>query len=162
MARPKVGGLRTTRVGDAAEPDSSTLPDEKSGLYQFRSRAAALRLSLRRRRIERGPDGEKEEVSPRSKDGQDVPLDMVTFEDNYFETPSRELADLIIERAKVMGIYGVGLGVWSLNDEKRDRDAALERELRARIEANPEIAARVGIRLTPSDAPDLKLPPPVA
>lgn len=151
---PKVGGLRTARDASNTGSEASVLPDKKSGLYQFRSRAAALRLSLRRRRVLRGPDNEAIEEAPRSKDGYDVPLDMVMFEENYFETPSKELADLI---AKSEG-YGVGQQVWSLEDERAQQDAAQERELRARIEARPDIAARV---LRPSDAEDFKLPPPV-
>lgn len=163
MARPaRVGGLRTTRTDDPSAIDNASLPSNKQGVYQFRSKAAAFRVSLRRRRIERGPDGEKEEVSPRSKDGFDAPLDLVVFEDNYFETPSLELAELIVKRAKEMGIYGVGAGVWSLEDERVATSQAMERELRARIEANPEVAAKLGIRLAPSDAPDIELPPSVA
>jgi hypothetical protein len=163
MARPaKVGGLRTTRADDPHAVEDLSLPSDKQGVYQFRSKAAAFRLSLRRRRIERGPDGEKEEVSPRSKDGHDAPLDLVVFEDNYYETPSRELAELIVKRSKELGLYGVGAGVWSLEDEKAARNLAMERELRARIEASPEVAAKLGIRLTPSDAQDIELPPPVA
>lgn len=162
MARPKVGGLRTTRESSGAEEEAAALPGKREGVYQFRSRAAALRLSLRRRRIERGPDGEKEEVSPRCRCcPEPTALDMVIFEENYFQTPCRELADLIIATAKRDGLYGVGQRVWSLEDEKRERDVALERELRARIEANPEIAARI-LRIAPSDAQDIALPPPVA
>ena len=151
---PKVGGLRTTASRDS-EPESSALPTKKDGVYQFRSRAAAFRLSLRRRRIIRGPDNEAVEESPRSVDGTDVPLDWVIFENNYFETPSKDLADLI---CKSRG-FGVGQLVWSLSDEKNEQDAAMERELRARIEARPDIAARV---LRPSDSEDFKLPPPTA
>lgn len=153
MGRPrKVVGLRTVRDSSAYEPESPALPDKKTGLYQFRSRASALRLSLKRRRIERGPEGEKEEVSPRSTDGFDAPLDWVAFEDNYFETPSPQLAELIM---KVQG-YGVGREVWSLEDEKAEQDAALERELRARVAERPDIADRV---FRPSEAEDFKLPP---
>jgi len=161
MGRPaKVGGLRTTRDQGALEStEPSSLPDKKVGIYQFRSRAASLRYSLKRRRIERGPEGEKEEVVPRTRD--DAPLDWVIFENNYFETTSRELAETIVAKAKADGKYGVGSEVWSLEDEKRERDAALENELRARIAANPEIADRMGLRLTPSDATDIVLPPPV-
>lgn len=160
MARtPRVGGLRTTSdpaLAQAEEP--SALPNPKTGVYQFRSRAASLRMSLKRRRIERGPEGEKEEVRPRTKD-EDVPLDWVFFENNYFETPSKELADAIIAKAKQNGTYGVGAEVWSLTDERHAQDAARERELRALIESRPDIAAKV---LTPGSTDDFKLPPATA
>ena len=164
MARPaKVGGLRTTRTDEVSrEPEPEALPSSKQGVYQFRSKSPAFRLSLRRRRIERGPDGEKEEVSPRTRDGFDAPLDLVALENGYFETPSKELAEAIIAKAKSLGIYGVGAEIWTLEDEKIARDAALERELRARIESSPEIAAKMGLRISPSEAPDVVLPPPVA
>lgn len=159
---PKVGGLRTTRIGEADGSEPSVLPQPKQGMYQFRSSAPSLRFSVRRRRIERGPDGEKEEVAPRTKDGFDVPMDIVMFEDNYFETPSPELATAIIEKATSLRLYGVGLTLWSLADEKAAQDAALERELRARVESRPDIAARV---LRPGEAEDFRLPksgPPAA
>jgi len=54
--------------------------------------------------------------------------------------------------------YGVGREVWSLGDEKDEQDAALERELRARLAARPDIATKV---LKPSGAEDFTLPPPV-
>lgn len=151
---PKVGGIRTTR-DSSGESDSYALPAKKDGVYQFRSRAAAYRLSLRRRRVLRGPDNEAIEEPPRANDGTDAPLDWVVFENNYFETPSAELAALICKSAG----FGVGRMVWSLADEKAEQDAAMERELRARIEARPDIAARV---LRPGDVEDFKLPPPLA
>lgn len=155
---PKVGGLRTTR---SAEDDNepSVLPDKKSGLYQFRSRAASFRFSVRRRRIERGPDNEAVEVSPRTKDEFDVPLDWVLFENNYFETASKEQAEAMVEKAKSLRCYGVGLELWSLEDEREKHDEAYERELRAQIAARPDIAARV---LKPSDSEDFVLPSPPA
>lgn len=159
MARPavKVGGLRTTRVGDALETDAPAIPDKKTGLYQFRSKAPAFRFSVRRRRIERGPDGEKMEVSPRTTDEFDLPMDLILFEDHYFETPSKELAEAIIAKAKGLMVYGVGLEVWSLEDERKKIDDAYERELRDRIKARPDIAARV---LRPGSEEDFELPPP--
>lgn len=99
------------------------------------------------------------EVSPRTTDGHDAALDMVMFEDNYFETPSKELAEAIIAKAKAQKVYGVGLSVWSLEDEKKAHDDAYERELRERIKARPDIAERV---LRPSDSEDFVLPPPSA
>lgn len=164
MSKPQVGGLRTTRTAESSVAVESALPGKKEGVFQFRSRAASLRLSLRRRRIERGPEGEREEVPPycRCKDpvhGDNVALDMVVFSDNYFETPCPELAQAIAKKASETGSYGVGREVWSLEDQKKANDEALERELRARIEANPEIAARV---LRPSDKADFELPPAVA
>ena len=160
MARPpKVVGLRTTTIGEAAEAETPVLPDAKTGIYQFRSRAAAYRFSVRRRRIDRGPDGEKMEVAPHTSDGHDIPMDLVKFEDNNFQTPSKELADAIVEKAKKGNIYGVGLEIWSLQDEKAAIDFALEKELRDRLAARPDIAARV---LKPSDAPDFELPAPPA
>jgi hypothetical protein len=158
MARtPRVGGLRTTSDPALAQADSesSALPDSKTGVYQFRSRATALRMSLKRRRIERGPEGEREEVVPRTRDDYEAPLDWVLFENNYFETPSKELAEAIIAAAKKNGTYGVGAEVWSLSDERAAQDAARERELRALIESRPDIAAKV---LTPGTSDDFKLP----
>ena len=152
---PKVGGLRTIGNRDTSEPESSALPTKKDGVYQFRSRAAAYRLSLRRRRILRGPDNEAIEEPPRATDGTDSALDWVIFENNYFETASADLAALICKSPE----FGVGRKVWSLSDEKNEQDAAMERELRARIEARPDIAARV---LRPSSEEDFKLPPAVA
>ena len=152
---PKVGGLRTTRVSDASEPEVPVLPDKKTGIYQFRSRAAAFRFGVRRRRIERGPDGEAMEVSPRTKDEFDAPMDTIKFEDNYFETESKELAEAIVDKAKKTRVYGVGLEIWSLEDEKQARDNALEHELRVRLAERPDIAARV---LKPSDSEDFVLP----
>ena len=158
MARPaRVGGLRTTRVGDALEPETPAIPDKKTGFYQFRSKAASFRFSMRRRRIERGPDGEKMEVSPRTKDDLDIPLDWVLFEDHYFETPSKELAEAMISKAKEMRTYGVGAEIWTVEDERQAHDTAYERELRERIRARPDIAARV---LKPGTEEDFELPPP--
>jgi hypothetical protein len=151
---PKVGGIRTTRDANS-EPDSVALPGKKDGVYQFRSRAAAYRLGLRRRRILRGPDNEAVEEAPMSTDGTDTPLDWVVFENNYFETPSAELAALI---CKSKG-FGVGQLVWSLSDEKAQQEEAQVNELRARLAARPDLAERV---LRPSDSADFKLPPPVA
>lgn len=151
---PKVGGIRTTRDQNS-EPDSFALPGKKDGVYQFRSRAAAYRLGLRRRRILRGPDNEAVEEAPMSTDGTDTPLDWVVFENNYFETPSAELAALI---CKSKG-FGVGQLVWSLSDEKAQQEEAQVQELRARLAARPDLAERV---LRPSDAQDFTLPPPVA
>lgn len=155
MARPKVGGLRTTRDSSGAADEPTVLPDQKSGVYQFRSRAAALRYSVMRRRIERGPDGDKEEVSFRTKDGHDAPLDWVIFEDNYFETPSQELAEALVAKVKSMGQYGVGREVWSLVDEKAEQEAATERQFRAMAAARPDLAARV---FKESEAEDFSLP----
>jgi hypothetical protein len=81
----------------------------------------------------------------------------VKFEENYFETPSQELADALIKKAKEMRQYGVGLEIWSLDDEKAAQDKAKEVELRRMIAENPNLAARV---LKPSDSEDFVLPPP--
>jgi hypothetical protein len=160
MARPpKVGGLRTTRIGEGIEAEPPVLPDSKTGIYQFRSRAASFRFSVRRRRIERGPDGEKQEVAPHTSDEFDLPLDMIRFEDHNFETPSKELAEAVVDKAKKAKIYGVGLDLWSLEDEKAAHAAAKEREFAAFVKANPDIAARV---LKPSDSEDFVLPAPSA
>ena len=154
---PKVGGLRTTRIGGESESEPAVLPNKKTGMFQFRSRATALRYSVRRRRVLRGPDNEAIEEAVRTQDGTDTALDWVRFEDNYFETPSPELAEALIDKAKKMLQYGVGLELWSLDDEKNAQEAAMERELRDRIAARPDIAARV---LKPSDSEDFVLPPP--
>lgn len=165
MAQPvKVGGLRTASETPpvAVVPEAPfVLPDKKQGVYQFRSRAAALWYSLRRRRIERGPDGEKEEVAPRcgcKNADHDLPLDLVHFENNYFETPCPKLAALIESKAKQDGLWGVGNHIWSIEDERKAQDEALENELRARLAARPDIAERV---LKPGVSDDFQLPPTV-
>lgn len=159
MARtPRVGGLRTTSDPVLAQAEeSSALPNPKTGVYQFRSRAASLRMSLKRRRIERGPDGEREEVVPRTKDDFEEALDEARFENNYFETQSKEKAEAIIAKAKQNGGYGVGAEVWSLEDERQAQDAARAQELRRLIESRPDIAAKV---LTPGSSDDFRLPTP--
>jgi hypothetical protein len=126
-------------------------------MFQFRSRATALRYSVRRRRVTRGQDNEPIEEPIYSQDGTETPLDWVKFEENYFETPSQELADALIKKAKEMRQYGVGLEIWSLDDEKAAQDKAKEVELRRMIAENPNLAARV---LKPSDSEDFVLPPP--
>jgi hypothetical protein len=149
MGRPSVGGLRSTaRV--AADEQPIALP-EKRKTFAFCSRAAALRLGLRRRRIMRDPDGFPIEEAPRSK--MDNALDEVKFENNYFETDDPELAKAIREKEG----FGVGREFWALEDQQKAQDEALERELRARLEARPDIAARV---LRPSEASDFALPNP--
>ena len=153
MARPaKVVGLRTSGLGEATEPEAPVLPTKKQGMYQFRAAKASFRLSLTRRRVGRDvKTGERYEEAQRSTDGFDVPLDQVLFEDNYFETPSKDLAELI---RNTKG-YGVGREVWAIEDQKAAQDMAMENELRARIAARPDIAARV---LKPSDSEDFVLP----
>ena len=155
---PKVGGLRTTRTPNE-EPEAFVLPDKKDGLYQFMSRASALRYSVRRRRVIRGPDGEAIEESPRSTDGTDTPLDWVIFEDNHFATESKELAEALIAKAKQMGQYGVGREVWLLDDQIQATKEAKANELRRLIDEDPEVARRV---LRPGEAADFVLPPPAS
>lgn len=65
----------------------------------------------------------------------------------------------MVEKAKSLRCYGVGLELWSLEDEREKHDEAYERELRAQIAARPDIAARV---LKPSDSEDFVLPSPPA
>ena len=154
---PKVGGLRTTRT--QAESEEFVLPERKDGLYQFISAHAAMRFSVRRRRVLRGPDGEAIEESPRTTDGTDTPMDWVIFEDNHFSTESKELAEALIAKAKSMGQYGVGLQVWLLDDQVAAHKAAKEVELRRLMAEDPEVTARV---LKPSEASDFVLPPTVA
>ena len=154
MPRPKVGGLRSVADREVAA-EVTALPDKKQGKYQFRSARAAYILSLRRRRIERGPDGESIEVSPRSK--QDTALDWVHFENHYFETTDQELADLIKSKAgyRTLAKWDDGGEFWSLEDEKAAQDKALEVELRRQIAARPDIAERV---LRPGKSEDFAVP----
>lgn len=149
MARTKVGGLRSAASRDIEEEQPTALPDRRKGTFQFRSRAASFVLSLRRRRITRGPDGEVVEEAPRSKD--DNALDWVKFEDHSYETQDPEIAQLI----KTKPGYGMGLEFWDLAEEMAAHDAAEEQELRRRLEARPDIAARV---LKPSEAKDFTVP----
>jgi hypothetical protein len=151
----KVGGLRSAADREA-QPSEDALPDKKQGRYQFRSARAAYILSLRRRRIERGPDNEAIEVAPRSK--EDTPLDWVHFENHYFETTDKELADLIKTKPgyRTLAKWNDGGEFWSLDDEKAAQDAALEVELRRMLEANPKIAERV---LRPGKSEDFTVPP---
>jgi len=145
----KVGGLRSAASRDIQEEQPTALPDRKQGTYQFRSRASSLMLSLRRRRIVRGPDGEAVDEIPRSK--QDSALDLVRFEDHSFVTTDPEVAKLIREKSG----YGLGLEFWALDVEQKAHDKALEDELRRKIEERPDIAKRV---LKVSEADDLAVP----
>lgn len=149
MPKTKVGGLRSAASRDIQEETSTALPGRKKDTYQFRSRAASFLLSLRRRRIVRGPDGEAVDEVPRSK--QDNALDLVRFQDHSFETQDPEVAKLIREKDG----FGVGLQFWALEEEQAAHDKALEAELRRQIESRPDIAARV---LKPSDKDDLTVP----
>jgi hypothetical protein len=144
---PKVGGLRSmaTRQEDG---ESTALPTKRK-TFAFRSRASSLWLSLRRRRLVHGPDGEIQEEIARSK--MDNPLDQVRFEDNNFQTDDPEIAQLIQSKEG----YGLGLQFWSLDDERSAQQLAEERELRARLAARPDLAERL---LKPSDADDFVLP----
>jgi hypothetical protein len=152
LPRTKVGGLRSAASRDVVEDREIALPDEKQDKFQFRSRNASYLLSLRRRRIERGPDGEIIETAPRSK--QDTPLDWVRFENFYFETDDPELADLI--RAKPgFALPSEGGEFWDLRDEKIAQDKAYEEELRRRISERPDIAERV---LRPGKTEDFSVP----
>jgi len=145
----KVGGLRSTSSQVSEEDQQTALPDRKKGTYQFRSRAASFLLSLRRRRITRGPDGEAIEEAPRSK--MDNALDLVRFEDHLFETQDPEIAKLI----KAKPGFGLGLEFWDVSEQKAAQDKALEEELRRKLEERPDIAARV---LKPSDVEDFTVP----
>jgi hypothetical protein len=148
MPRTKVGGLRSAAQG-ALAPDETVLPESREGRFQFRSKAASFVLSLRRRRILRGPDGEAIEEAPRSK--LDNAMDWVKFEDHNYETEDPEIADLI--RAKPG--YGMGLQFWSLDEQRAAHDKAYEEELRRKIADRPDIAKRV---LKPSDKEDFTVP----
>lgn len=149
MPRVKVGGLRSVADREGAEEQQTALPAKKADRFQFASKNAALVLSLRRRRIHRGPDGEAIEEAPRSK--KDNALDWVRFEDNYFETDDKELADLI----KAKPGYGLGLQFWAVDEQRAASEKAMEDELRRQIEARPDIAARV---LKTSDQEDFTVP----
>lgn len=142
MAKAKVGGLRQAADRERA-PEEEVLPAKREGRYQFRSARAAYILSLRRRRIERGPDGEAIEVSPRSK--ADNALDWVHFENHYFETTDPEIADLIMAKPgyRTLEKWDDGGEFWSLEAEAAARDKAYEVELRRMIAAQPAIADRV-------------------
>lgn len=154
MPRVKVGGLRSAASREA-QPEETALPEKKQGLFQFRSARAAYILSLRRRRIERGPDGEAVEIAPRSK--QDTALDWVHFENHYFETTDPELAELIKSKPgfRTLNKWNDGGEFWSLEDEKAAQDSALERELRQKIAERPDIAERV---LRPGKSEDFTVP----
>lgn len=153
MARPaRVGGLRTS-VAVQEDDEKLALPNKKQDVYQFRSKAASLRLSLRRRRTNRDNDGVRYDDIPRCTDGHDAALDWVFFENHNYETKCHELAALV---RKAPG-FGVGREFWSLDDETKAHEFAKEREFRAFVEANPKIADRV---LRPSDSEDFVLPPP--
>lgn len=153
MPRTKVTGLRSVAGGAVAADEETALPDKKQGLFQFRSRNAGYVLSLRRRRITRGPDGEAIEEAPRSK--ADSPLDWVRFEDHNFTTQDLELVELIKSKEQY-GLPQDGGEFWLLDDERAARDVALEAELRQRLEDRPDIAKRV---LKPSKSEDLSVPP---
>jgi len=152
MPRTKVGGLRSAAGTTAVDANAveTVLPASKSGKFQFRSKATAFVLSLRRRRIMRGPDGEAVDEAPRST--LDNPLDWVRFEENNYETTDPEIAKLISEKPG----YGLGLEFWALEDETAAHEKAYEDELRRMIAERPDAAKRI---LKPSDADDFNVPP---
>ena len=155
MAKATVGGLRSlaSRADAAKEPGQIELPAQKADRFQFISRNAALRLSLKRRIVRYMPDGEKIEEIPNTKMGN--PLDVVAFEENYFETEDPEVAEAICKKEG----YGVGREFWLLEDQKKALDEAEEREIRARLQAKPHLLERV---LRPSDSASFELPKPPA
>ena len=154
----KVGGIRSAsdRIEASHEPDE--IPEKREGFYAFRAAKAGYWLSLRRRKIERGPDGETIEVSPRSS--MDSALDWIKFENHYFETKDPELAKLIMSKPGFRSIekWDDGGEFWTLEAERTAQDNALERELREKIASRPDIAERV---LRPGPAKDL-VPPQVS
>lgn len=154
----KVGGIRSASDRIEASREADAIPEKREGFFEFRSARAAYILSLRRRRIERGPDGETIEVAPRSK--MDSALDMVKFENHYFATKDPEVADLIMSKPgfRKFEKWDDGGEFWTLEAERMAQDNALERELREKIASRPDIAERV---LRPGPSKDL-VPPQVS
>lgn len=151
MPRGRVAGVRSVGARDYVEPEGTDLPTKRQdNEFVFRSRHASYRMGLTKRVVRFTSDGERFEEPRVSKLG--TPLDEVKFEDHLFRTTDPELATLIRRGTG----YGVGQAFWSVEDEKAQRDAALETELRRMVDANPEIAKRV---LKPSDKEDFSLPP---
>lgn len=153
MPRGRVGGLRSAASREQGNPEDS-LPALKQDKFQFRSKNGGYRVSLTRRQIDRGPDGQSYERALRTK--RDNAKDWVAFEEHTFETDDPELAKLIRE-APGFGLPSEGGEFWSLEDERAAREAAEERELRHRLSAvSPDVRERV---LKPSEAEDLSVPP---
>jgi hypothetical protein len=158
MARTQVGGIRTVASRDAVDaggdPDLSP-PATLLGNYKhvFQASRSALTLSLKRRTVHWMPDGHKEEEIPLSKDGNR--LDMIRFTDHFYKTNDSEVADAI--RALPSEVYGVGALCWDYQEQVRVSREAQAAEIRARIAADPALAAAVGA-LTPSDKKDWDVP----
>ena len=161
MPRAKVGGLRSAsplRSDEQQEQEATALPARKAGRVMFRSKAAAYRVSIKRRIKKFSPDGEKTEIIPETSTG--TPLDWVKFEENHFETADPELAEAL----KALPQYGMpsaGGEFWDVEDQRAAQDAAEVEELKRRLASRPDLAERV---LRPGTAEDFALPeqPPAA
>ena len=156
MPRAKVGGLRSASPlrSDEQQPEKepTALPAREAGKWKFRSKAAAFRLSIRRRVVKFLADGEKREIVPETASG--TPLDMVKFEDNCFETTDPELAAAL----KALPNYGMptaGGEFWDVEEQRKAQDDAEVAELKRRLQARPDLAERV---FEPGTAEDFALP----
>lgn len=147
--KTKVGGMRSAVPSSEVEPEIA-IPRSEKGLHRFCSKGSSYQLSLTRRRIIRGPDGQVTEEALRTK--TDNPMDGIKFENHEFQTHDEELAGLI---RKAPG-YGLGLDFWDMEEQRLAQDAALAVELRRAIESRPDIAAKV---ITPTASKDFVLPP---
>ncbi len=147
--KTRVSGMRSAVSAVEAEPEIA-IPRQEKGLYIFCSKASSYQLSLTRRRVFRGPDGEATEEALRTK--ADNPMDWIKFENHEYKTTDPELAERI---HKAPG-YGLGLDFWDMEEQRVAQDVALEAELRRSIESRPDIAAKV---IKPSGSKDFVLPP---
>ena len=153
MPRPKVGGLRSAfRSEEKDEKETTALPARKNGKVQFQSKAAAYRLSVRRRIIKFAADGEKYEDIPKTAIG--TPLDQVIFENNYFETEDMELAEAM-KKTRSYGMPSQGGEFWDLEEMRAMQDAAEVSELKRRLAQRPDLAEKV---FKPGTAEGLELP----
>ncbi len=147
--KTRVGGMRSAVSTQEVEPEIA-IPRQEKDEIRFCSKGSSYQLSLTRRIITRGPDGQATEEALRTK--ADNPMDGIKFENHEFKTTDPELADLI---RKAPG-YGLGLDFWDMEEQRVAQDEALKVELRRAIESRPDIAAKV---ITPSDSKDFVLPP---
>ena len=147
--KTRVGGMRSAVSTEEVEPEIA-LPRQEKGLFIFCSKASSYQLSLTRRRVFRGPDGEATEEALRTK--ADNPMDWIKFENHEFKTEDPELAARI---HKAPG-YGLKLDFWDVEEQRLAQDEALKVELRRAIENRPDIAAKV---ITPTATKDFTLPP---
>src|SRR3990172_526259 len=154
MARPRVSGLcSTSSLRSDEQPEKETaLPERKAGKVQFRSKAGAYRISVKRRIVKFLPDGQRHEDIPQTASG--TPLDGVKFEDNHYETDDMELVK-ILKDLKQYGLPADGGEFWDVEDQRAAQDAAEVDELKRRLKARPDLAEKV---FKPGTAEDFALP----